>query len=67
MEINDKINNLIDRLRRCGYSASDATCTAQDMIKNFGYEGLDDYVRSLEDDVYVDSLQKFPMVSSCGF
>lgn len=64
MEINDKINNLIDRLRRCGYSASDATCTAQDMIKNFGYEGLDDYVRSLEDDVYVDRVQSKSCVNA---
>lgn len=67
MEISERINNYIMRLVRCGYSTSEATRTAYDMQKNFGYDGLDEYVKSLEDDVYVDSLQKFPMVSSCGF
>lgn len=57
MEISEKINNYIERLVRCGYSASEATRTAYDMQKNFGYEGLDDYVKSLEDDVYVCELQ----------
>ena len=56
MEISEKINNYIDRLVRCGYSASEATRTAYDMQKNFGYDGLDEYVKSLEDDVYVDFL-----------
>ena len=56
MEISEKINNYIDRLVRCGYSTSEATRTAYDMQKNFGYDGLDEYVKSLEDDVYVDSL-----------
>lgn len=57
MEINGKINNYIDRLHRCGFSLSEATRTAHDMLKNFGYNGLDEYVRSLEVDIYVDSLQ----------
>ena len=60
MEINDRINNYIQRLQRCGYNASEATRTAYDMRKNFGYTGLDDYVKSVEDDVYVDKLQPEP-------
>jgi len=57
MEISDRINNYIQRLQRCGYNASEATRTAHDMQKNFGYVGLEDYVKSVEDDVYVCGLQ----------
>lgn len=57
MEISDRINNYIQRLQRCGYNASEATRTAHDMQKNFGYVGLDDFVKSVEDDVYVCGLQ----------
>lgn len=59
--------NYIERLNRCGVNISEATRTVFDMQKNYGWEGLEEYVNSVEDDVYVDSLQKFPMVSSCGF
>ena len=64
MEINDKINNYIQRLQRCGYNASEATRTAHDMRKNFGYVGLEEYVKSVEDDVYVCELQSEPSVYS---
>ena len=56
MDISDKINNYIQRLQRCGYSASDATRMAQDMHKNFGLIGLEEYVKSVEEDTYVGKI-----------
>jgi hypothetical protein len=64
MEISDRINNYIQRLQRCGYNASEATRTAHDMQKNFGYVGLDEYVKSLEADTYVDKFQSEPCIGT---
>lgn len=49
----NQINNYIDRLKRCGFSISEATRIAYDMQKNYGWDGLEDYVKSVEEDVYV--------------
>ncbi len=57
MDISDRLNNYIQRLQRCGYSAYEATRTANDMQKNFGLNGLEEYVKSLEEDTYVYHLQ----------
>ena len=53
----NQINNYIDRLKRCGFSISEATRISYDMQKNYGWDGLEDYVKSIEEDTYVDKLQ----------
>ena len=53
----NEINNFIERLKRCGFSISEATRTAYDMQKNFGWGGLEDFVSSIEEDYYVDRIQ----------
>lgn len=52
----NQINNYIDRLKRCGFSISEATRIAYDMQKNYGWDGLEDYVKSVEEDSYVCKL-----------
>lgn len=48
------INKFIERLNRCGISMSDATRTAYDIQKNYGWDALEEYVKSIEEDTYVD-------------
>lgn len=51
------LSNYIERLKRCGYSISEATRIAYDVHKNFGFEGLEEYIFSVEADYYVDRVQ----------
>ena len=49
--------NYIERLHRCGISVSEAARTVYDMQKNFGWAELEEYIRSMEADCYVDKIQ----------
>jgi len=51
------LNEYIERLKRCGYSISEATRVAYDMHKNFGLKGLSEFVLSVEEDTYVGRVQ----------
>lgn len=51
------MSEYIDRLVRCGYSMDKAIDTYRDFLRNFTIAELDIYVRQVEKNSYVDSLQ----------
>lgn len=51
------IIKFIERLNRCGISMSEATRTAYDIQKNYGWDALEEYVESIEEDTYVGRIQ----------
>lgn len=53
----EHLENFIERLKRCGFNISEATRICYDMHKNYGVNGLEEYVRSVEEDCYVDNVQ----------
>ena len=48
------MQKFIDRLIHCGYSPSDAHSTCHDFIREFNIEKLEEFISSLERDLYVD-------------
>lgn len=47
----------IERLKRLGYSSSDAYTIMYDFFKNYSEMELEDYIRQMESDVYVGRVQ----------
>jgi hypothetical protein len=54
------LENYLRRLMNCGYSPSEAKITYNDFMKNFNVNHLEQFLKSLEGDVYVDKIQRQP-------
>lgn len=44
----------VDRIMRCGVSASEAVRLYKAMVRDFGFDALEELIASMERDCYVD-------------
>ena len=51
------MNEYIERLKRCGYSPSEAMRIVQDFYLKFDEAHLNAFIKSVEEDVYVGAIQ----------
>lgn len=62
---NSGMNEKVERLIRCGFAPHDALRMCKAMVKDFGFKELEDFVSSVEGDVYVGRIQSKPDKQAC--